>query len=166
MTESIDVEAIISRVVAVVQANINTKLTAIDARKNDGITLKQFVNPGTGSSTDGSYAVLTTDSQVMNFNPFMYVGAQLAGSQPVGVATDVDIVIDLVAVLNIEGLDHNAWRRLLRYQQALKEIMQENWRDADIPGQLFIESLEPRPIEELGTEPYMGCGIRLKTTLA
>jgi hypothetical protein len=158
MTESIDVEVILNRVIEVIQDNLNDKCSAIDTRKNDTITLKQF--------GDKAYSILTTDAQNQACNPFLYVGCRQPGSQGIGPGTEVQLEIDLVTVLSIEGEDTTTWKRILRYQQALKEVVQENFRDFKLPGDLRIESLEPRPIEELGPLPYMGAGIRIKTTLA
>lgn len=158
MTESIDSESVLSRALAIVQAGLNTKLLAIDALKNDGITLKPVAS--------GAYAVVTMDSEVMNYDPFIYVGATQENGSGIGAGTDLMLIVDFVVVLLIEGGDTNVWKRLLRYQRALKELIQENFSDTQVPGGLYIESVEPRPLDQLGSKPYMGVGIRIKTSLS
>jgi hypothetical protein len=158
MATRIDLEVLTSRFQAIIAANINTKLAAIATEKADSIEVKTI--------HASAYSIFNLSEAMMNFNPYVLIMAQIAETTGIGPASAAEVHLAALVILSLESTDTDTWKRMCRYMRALQEVVQENWRDIDLPGQLRVQTLEPRPLEEMGNEPYMGAGVLIKTMLA
>lgn len=153
------IEFVCDRVKAFMVANLNTKLAAIDAELNDGITLATIPS--------AAYFFDYLGAEIANFPVFVLYGAQPEAGARSGHMIATKLTIPIAVVLTDEGNDLNILRRLLRYQRALKEIFELQWNRE--PGALTFEvvNLAPYEIKLLGREqPDRIMGIQLETHFA
>jgi hypothetical protein len=61
----------------------------------------------------------------------------------IGDATSQRILGQVIVVYSDDGNDEYAMKKLLRYQRALKEVLEQNWSGVSLVGNLSIEGIAP-----------------------
>jgi hypothetical protein len=151
-----DAEGILDRIIAVVKAELNTKITAINAEKNDSVVLDAI--------DDMAYAVQELNGTVQNYDPFVLVGIDNIESVGKGPMTSELISLTAVVILADAGEDSEIVRRLLRYNRCLKDCVQNNWSDAHMGTRFEISSLVPIQFKLANSSKlYRAVGIQIKT---
>ena len=153
-----DLENMVDEVVALVKAQLNTKIAEINAEKADSVTL------ATIEAT--AYSVLSLNNGIMNFDPFVVVYVEDIESQGIGPGTADFITLPVIVVAADMGTDTEIYKRMLRYMRALKEIFEENFQRIEPGNNLIIESVAPQYITGLNTNKrHRGAGVALKFTM-
>ena len=155
-----DLESLITDLKAICQANLNAKLTAIDAEKADGLT--SFQIPTT--------AYLFQDLRQESIAPhkaIMFFGVDDPESNGIGPATleRVEIYFIVICQRLPDALEYHT--RLLRYMRALKEIFEENWHKIPNANRFTISSLSPTTLEGPGFQAgYKAVGVKVQAILS
>lgn len=150
-----DLENILDDIETLLKAQYNTKLTAIDTEKADGITLAPVAT--------GAYFMQTLNNTVANFNPFIFYGVeQIEPRDGIGPATASRYLFNIVLALADGGNDPDYARRLFRYSRALQEVFEENFAKISHSSKFRIETLEPVPLKLINSsQPYRAVGVKL-----
>lgn len=116
-----DVEDLTDDIKALMVANLNTKIAAINAEKADSIVLKTI--------DDAAYIFQSLDERVMNYDPFVFYGLGASvESEGIGPAGSKMLPID-VAIISFDLNNPDIGKRALRYNRALEEIFLDKWAD-------------------------------------
>jgi hypothetical protein len=153
-----DFESVLDDVKLIMTTHLNTKITAIVADKGDGIT-----PPAINAN---AYFLQTLDEAIANFDPFVAYGIQDITSVDTQYGqSQQQISISIVIVLSDNGRsDIN--RVLFRYSRALKEIFEENFKNANIGNKIIVRQFTPVPFEALDSSmEFKAIGVILETHL-
>lgn len=118
-----DTELLLAQVSGYLQNNLSAKLTEITNEKNDGLVLL-VPDPA-------SYFIQVLFEESLNMDPYVFIGIKdPIGSDSIGQGSAQQIPIEIAFVLADSGVDLMMWKRLYRYQRALKEIFELGWNKA------------------------------------
>jgi len=114
-----DFEDVLAEIKSIVSSNFNTKLSALETEKGDGITL-----PTVDSN---AYFMQSMNDDAANFDPFIVYGIEDIQTDSIGYQSSEKIFVSVVILLSDNGRD--AINEIMfRYSRALKEIFEENWQ--------------------------------------
>ncbi len=152
-----DVENLLDGVVNIIKANLNTKITALNTEKNDGIQLMPV--------EDAAYFFMGLNERVANFNPFIIYGVESLATLPIEQGSALDIGVSVVVVVVDQGKPEIN-RLMLRYSRALKEVIEENNQKAGRSIKLTVEQFMPISFELLDSDAkYKAIGITINGTI-
>lgn len=155
-----DLESLVNDLKAICQANLNTKLAAIDVEKNDGLTSYQI------PITAYLFQDLRQES-VAPHKAIMFFGIDDPESNGIGPATleRVEIYFIVICQRYPDAVEFHT--RLLRYMRALKEIFEENWHTLPNANRYTISSLSPTTLEGPGFQAgYKAVGVKVQAILS
>lgn len=136
MSNKYDVESFIDDIVGIIQGSLSTKVTAMNAEKNDGLELV---------SVDDANYYDDISQQVLNVDPFIYYTPVELDTTTQGQSTSLKVTIAVSVVfgnLNASG----TIKKVLRYSRILREILQENFKPSSKVSQLKIIEFIPTDI--------------------
>lgn len=137
MSKKYDLETLVYETEAFLKKNLNAQLRAIDSEKNDSITLEPI--------SEKAYAIISMDDQVMNFDPFVFIDVNAIDAEPLGPVTLKTFTI-LVLIISEQANNPDKTKRLLRYQRALQELVQTNWKS--ISGGIAFK-IQEIPVQDI-----------------
>ena len=113
-------ETMITSVITAMKNNINTKITAINAEKNDGLTLNEI--------DTSAYYFVDFPGDAPSFDPcVVYRVAITSDDSPMGSSsTRIAMGFELIFSDEMEADSDNSLKRAMRYRRALKEVIREN----------------------------------------
>lgn len=117
-----DEEMIIKDLITLVKSKFNTKVSAINAEKNDALTLDTIA--------DDKYIFETLDSRILNYKGFWIMYG--ITENPVKEKSNGNVIEDVTITVQVATFDRgdkersNTFYRLLRYRRVLREIIIEN----------------------------------------
>lgn len=153
-----DIEIFIIELQGLLQSDLNSKLSALDTEKNDGIILLPVGSSG--------YFIQTMDDAVANFDPFIYIGIDDVESVGIGPATSNKFLITVALILADAVTDIYIWKRMMRYQRALVEVLQNKYATfSSHPCKVIIKSLVPisfRLLDSTQSSRAIGCQLEVK----
>lgn len=153
--EQYDIETFRDDILAIVQANLGTKITAINAEKNDGITI-------TDIASENYYNDMS--DQVFNISPFILYYLVNLESKTIGAMTQTLITMQMSVVFDNTN-QVNTESKVLRYSRCLKEVIQENFKKSASASALNIEQFLPVDLRlNQGSDFKMG-GIHVTATI-
>ena len=157
-----DLENLIDDCVALLQANLATKLAAISAEKNDGLVL------AVPDTTNGYFFQSLEKSTAAAQSVFVFYGLDdpepLASS---GQATGQKVDLFFIVVLQDTAENSIFVTRLMRYMRAVREIFEENFTGINRSVRLSVSSLAPVPIAALDNSGAFGAtGVKIRATIA
>jgi len=156
---SYDIEDVLNNIKVILKANLNTEITNINTAKADSITLS--------SVNDNAYAFQSLDHEIYNYNPFVFFGVVDIATTANGPYTSEELTISVMLIATDDGQGETMTRKMLRYNQALKETFKNNWAKGGIRNRIEIESMLPVKIEGLNdTQEHRVVGVELKTILS
>lgn len=155
-----DAESLVSDVLAIVTANLNTKLLEIDSEKADGITM--FPVPAAAYFfQDFSHELAAS------YDVFCYYGLEDPVTDGIGPHTSENHTLYFVIMLKETAETQVFTQRLMRYSRALTEILQSGWQNNRNRCKLSISSISPTRFSEANKEgAYRAVGVKIQTTLA
>jgi len=154
-----DIETFLVALETHLKADLNTKIAEINTEKNDSITLLTI--------DSNAYCQQSMDQVIMNYDPYIYYGITDIRSIGLGpqTANTYRIVIAII-VADAEG-DTLIARRLLRYQRALSEVIENKSSTFASYKKTNISSLVPIAFQiQDETRSYRAIGVELETTIA
>lgn len=158
MAVFLDVELMLDKVKTILQAELNTRILAINSQKNDGITLKQI--------DSDAYFLQSLDDGTANFDPYLFYGVDSVESIPIGPAVLKKYTLQVVIVLADDKSDLFVAKKLFRYNRVLEELFNEKWRDVFKGVDVMVEALQPVAFSVVdSSNVYRAIGVDLKVTL-
>jgi hypothetical protein len=130
-----DMESFCDDLKTFLQANVNTKLAAMDTAKNDGITLSTIAS--------GAYFFQTMGSEVANYNPLIYYGVSEATANVIQSDADRSFICDVVLIFSDDGNDPDIVRKMFRYQESLLQLFETNYAAISKLGTIKIHTVYP-----------------------
>lgn len=160
-----DVENLLVDVKALLVANLNTKLAAIEAEK-----VAQGL-PATGLlpvDVAKGYFEQSWSDDILNINPAIFFGIEDVQAVGNGPATEERYKIFVEVVVLDSGQDRLTKNRIHRYARALKEVFEENWDSLGGGCKIKVETVRPISFKlDLNTsEEVKVGGVSLTTALA
>lgn len=124
MAQKLDIEVLVGQVAAYMIANFNTKVAAINSEKADALSIKTV--------SDGAYFIQTLNENVANYDPYVFIGVMdPVGGESNGFESSQIVPINVALAIADSGTDPNLWRKLYRYQRALKEMFENDWNKSN-----------------------------------
>jgi len=154
-----DTEDFLDNVKAVLVANLNTKLTAIDAAKTqDTLSLPQVAA--------AAYAFQGLNEEVINFDPFIVYGVESIVTIPQLQGSANDVTVSVVLALCENG-KNEIDRLMLRYSRAMKEVIEENYQSVGKGMKMVVSEFMPISFKFLNSDDnYKAVGININATIA
>lgn len=167
-----DTENLMTNVLAIMTANLNAKIAAIEAEKIAGgapaTNLQPVDNTIGADGTPNGYFEQTWSDKILNINPAIFYGLENITATSIGPATAERYSIFIEVVLVDSGMDNLTKYRIHRYSRALKEIFEENYASLMSAAQIKIETVRPISfkLDLNSSEEIKVGGISLTTALA
>lgn len=154
-----DLEAICDDIQAILEENLNDKIEEIDNEKGDDIKLKPV--------NSEAYFFQTLDERVANYDPFILYGLDDMNAEGIGPATAEKPIINVVLSLVDNGQVGSIGKRVLRYQRAIKETLQDHWDQSGQSMKFRVTGLVPVEYRMLNSSnTYRAIGVTIETELA
>jgi hypothetical protein len=156
-----DIERILSDVKAHLVANLNTQLSALDAEKNDGVTLKPVDLT--------AYHLQTLEDRVDLNDPLVLYGeSEEPQVQSVGSHVAVTYYVSVWVILTDNGLDSAIVSRLFRYRRALVDVFRLSWASFARENKMKINQSSPTPPFKDQETNWIAraVGVRIELTIA
>lgn len=132
---SFDLESICDEIKAILVANLNTKITAINAEKNDDFAMTAI--------NDDAYVFQDLNGVTQNYNPNIFYGVtDVQGEGQFG-GTPSKAQFIVAVVFSDEGSVLTPARQLFRYQRALREVFEQNFQLPESGCKLSVASQVP-----------------------
>lgn len=154
-----DLERLLNELKNISQAKLTTKLAAIDAEKNDGLTMTPIPNEAY------FFQDLSLESAAA-FPAFMFFGVD--DPEPIGngPGTIERVEIYFIVVVQAEANASQFSTKLLRYNRALKEIFEESYGAIPWATKLQVSSLTPTTLQAPGFQAgFKGVGVKIVTSI-
>lgn len=154
-----DIEQLLTDIKTILVDNLNVKITAINTEKNDSITLD--------SIESSAYFMQGMDGPQTNFDPFVYIGVtDIKGEEGLMSYTATLLDIAVAIIVADEGQDVEMWKRMFRYQRALREVFEENFDFKAGTVKLSVRSQVPIEIQLLNNSySHKAIGVTLGADL-
>ena len=157
----IDIEDFVACAKELVRTKLNDEITAIDAARSDGITLKQI-------DIDNAIIFQSLDNFPVNFDPVLYYGVSGATApQQIESATGENWEVEFTIIL-ADPHDKTIDTRLFRYQRALKNLFKKNYfKINNLTQKVRVKSLDPVSfsLSNQKAVEFRAIGVIVETTL-
>jgi len=150
-----DIETFRDQIIALVQANLGAKITAINTEKDDTLSIDDI-------AAENYYNDIT--DQVVNISPFIYYGFDRLESETVGAQTRTSITL-FVSVVFDNTNQTGTESKVLRYTRCLKEIIQENSKKIPAASPLSVTEFLPVNFELNKGSDFKVGGIHVTATI-
>lgn len=151
----IDEEVTLYNVQQMFVDNLNAKIDAINAEKNDSTVLEHI-------DTANGYAMLTLDEKLMNVDPFLAILIDDIRTVSIGAASESAIDLLCVVIKEDMGEDPQIAKKMLRYMRVCREVVEDHFSDKLGTGQVQIANLAPMYLRGLNTSKrFKGAGVAL-----
>jgi hypothetical protein len=132
-----DIENLIDDLKTVLQSNLPAKITALNLEKGGTMQLE--------TPDSAAYILQSMDAAHAAYDPFIAIGVlDLPPQEGYAGKTCQVAEVGVLAVVADEGNDLEIWRRLFRYQRAIREVMEENF--GFNPGQFQLKIQNQVPV--------------------
>lgn len=158
-----DLECLLDGVEAILKAQLNAQIAAIEAEKIAGGYPATDVQP---VDTD-AYHRQTWSDKILNMAPAIFYGVEDIQTVGLGPATAEEIKIFVEVVTVDSGMDDLGGRRLMRYSRAVKQVLEKNW-DKIAPGKCKVSQIRPLnfPVDSNTSEEIKVGGVSVITSIA
>ena len=158
MSSRFDVESLLKEALALIQAGLPAKITAVNAEKSgdaEPITLEAIPN--------AQYFV-DSGAQVFNHNEFIYYGITDLSTTANGQKTAIEVTMQFEVVFNNANTGKTL-EKVLRYSRCLREVVQDDYRGSKKHTGFLVSELVPAnaPLNE-GSDYKIG-GIEIIATI-
>jgi hypothetical protein len=156
-----DIESVLDGVKAFLVANLNTQIAALNAEKNDGISLK--------SVNATAYHLQYPQDRTELGDPFVvYDEAQEPRIEANGGMVAAVHSVGVSIVLADNGLDGDIVKRLFRYRRALQDLFSDKWASVYGSHKFKMRLWSPTPPFKNMETQYTGraVGIILEVAVA
>lgn len=149
-----DLESLINDLKAVCVAQLNSKLSAINTEKADGLDVPPV-------SEDAYFFQSLAKSAAGQYPVFIFYGAEDPTVDSIGAATLEAHSVDFIVVVR-EMADDKMSTRMLRYSRAMKEIFEQAFLQRKIGTKIEVISLTPTRFGIEGIKHnFHGVGVKI-----
>lgn len=160
MPTKVDLEYIVSDLKALLVANLNTKIAAIQTEKNDGMVLKTV-------DSNAFFIQDMNSAKALVYDPFIYLGVEDVKTNGLGPVTLKEYSIPVILVLADNGQDREIANRLYRYWRSLEETFEDGYHLLESSLKLNISSLVPISWrDENSSSTYRAVGVMVTAAIA
>lgn len=154
-----DAEEVSRAIIAYLVANLNTRITALNAEFNDDIVLKTL--------SDDAFFFQTMNDKVANYDPYCLLSLDDIQGEGIPSASSELLVFSCGIVLQDAGQDLSIGYRLLRYGRVLRELFNNGYSKI-LPHVTFtIQSLRPVVIPSPNSNDlFRAVGVQLMAPIA
>lgn len=155
-----DVESLVNEVKAVLVANLNTRIAAINVEKADAVVLDEI--------NDDAYMIQFRNGTILNFNPFVAIEVAEIGPNSAGPYAAQEVTVNVFVVFEDRNEDVDVASRMYRYMRALKDAFETNgWYLPSGSVKLEATSLAPITLpSQDGSVSARVAGIALTTVVS
>lgn len=147
-----DFETICDDVKTILAANLNTKLAAIDADKDDGIELDTI--------SSSAYFFQDLNGVQVNYNPFVFYGLINVEGEGIYGATQSKMEMFIAVAMEDNGENVSVSRRLFRYQRAVREVLEEKFDSLPCGAKMRVQSQVPIELRLMNSSlPHRAIGL-------
>ena len=159
MSEKSDAELYIAKLDTLLKASLNTKITEINAIKNDGITLKQLDN--------NAYYYLTFGQKTPAYDPAIVFGIDTEVNGSIGGLSDetLRVTVELIVSSGAIADSLELMKILQRYRRALMEVLMENYRKFPAISIVGLPDIPFTVDKDSGLFYAIGVGVEMKYTI-
>lgn len=158
MARRYDLESLLRDVETILKDELNAKITAINTEKADDLSIDPI--------DAGAYFVQTLNDRAANCDPFVLLGVEDLQAEGTGPDTIEKPKISIVIVKADDGQDMNITYRMLRYQRALRETIEEHWSGNTDGAKLQVSSLVPVQFAMFNTDDnYRAIGVLIDAAI-
>lgn len=152
-----DKEDLLFDIVSVFQNNLNTRISAINTEKNDNLTLETL--------SSGAYFVQEAGETSLNFSPYLFFYLSLPETESIeSSSVDKFSVMVLIVFQDEANSNFELIRKLLRYQRAMKETVENNFSITAGSNRIKVAGVEPVIIRDQDSSRLIKtCGIEIET---
>lgn len=133
-----DIETLVDSLTIILKNNVNTKITAINTEKGDFNI----------DAIDNNAYYFGLFNEMPNFTPFIVLGFDSLTGVSNGNETIQAFSLTIDVALQDDG-DNSIYRKLLRYNRVIREIIEDNWQ---INNQLLRPRIIQTPILAITAE--------------
>lgn len=162
MATKFDFENFNDEIQIILRADLNTKITAIDAEKvaAGGVAVMKSVDTL-------AYYFQSMNIENVNFNPFIFTGIADIDTITVQANTAQNFSYDIFLVFLDDMNDDNVGLRIFRYQRAIREVIEENYSKISNTSNIEVSDLNPIPLVlGGGDQGHKATGIQLRAAIA
>ena len=155
-----DLESLLGEVETILKADLNTKIAAINSEKNDNIDMETISND--------AYFLQSLSEKSINYDPFILYGvSQFENDDPGNFGfTSTKVLIEIVLVKADEGQDLQIIKKMLRFQRALREVIEDNFDSISHKVKMQVQSQVPIDLNLLNSShSHKAIGITIKCDL-
>ena len=135
-----DIESLLLDVKAILVANLNTRVAAIEAEKIAAGAITTGILP---VDTSKGYFEQSWSDAILNINPAIFYGIENVTAKGDRSATIEEIKVFVEIILLDSGQDGKAKNQIHRYTRAIKEVFEENWDKLKNRSPIKIETVRP-----------------------
>lgn len=158
-----DAERLLDDVLAIVKANLNSKINEIQAEKQSLLGSANFVVP---TIHEGAWFD-SLDQKVSNFDPYVYYGVNDKTVIELASAEGAELTIFFTVVLHYDGDDVAMYRKMLRYIRALQEVISANFDAIPEVARLTVRTISPADLKDLDESTFHKIGgVAISTAIA
>lgn len=155
MSGKYDIESFINEMVSIVQAGLPAKITSINTEKSDSNSITQIDN--------ANYYQDISD-QIINVNPFIYYTMVDIQSTSNGAVTMLNITLAMSVVFDNTN-STGTMQKVLRYSRALREVIQEAFKQQASNSRLEISEFVPTDMEINSGSDFKIGGIHINSSI-
>lgn len=157
-----DLERLIFDLEALVKANLNTKIAAIDAENNAVLAAQDQVTCPL-LDTNAFLFQDMTQADAAGFPVFVFFGTESPQTNSVGPGTANICEFFFIVVLQNDGSPRSSYIKLLRYVRALQEIFESNFKKFPDASRLEVSGTDPVTIAPPSGEwSFKGAGVKIR----
>lgn len=154
-----DKESLLFDVVNIFKNNLDTEISAINTEKNDNLTLSTIPSD--------AYFIQEAGETSLNFNPYMFFYMSIPETVSIESSSmDTVNIASLVVFQDEANANFEMIRKLLRYQRAMKNTIEENFFITAGASKIKVSGLEPVVLEDQDSSRIIKvCGIEMQTQI-
>lgn len=156
-----DIEQLLVDIKQIMVDNLNTRIAAVNAEKNDGMTLSPI--------PAAAYFCQSMDGTQTNFDPFVFFGVESIDEDNSGYNfgySPEKLTISVAIVVVDEGNTINIPSKLFRYQRALKETFEMNFNSISEGVKIAVQGQVPIDLALMNNKfRHKAIGVTLKVAM-
>lgn len=167
-----DVENLLSDIRAILIANLNASIVAVEAEKiAQGLPVTNIKAVDTSIGADGlerGYFEQDWSDKILNTSPAIWYGIEAMPPVGIGPATQTEFKIFIDVVHVDSGQDTLRNKRTNRYTRAIRDVIEANWDRLPGGTKTKIETIQPIAfkINEDSSEEVRVGGVAITTAIA
>lgn len=155
MSNKYDIESFVNSIITIIKANLSTKITAINAEKNDDYSI---------TSIDNANYYDEINNQVLNVTPLIYYTIVDITPNSNGASTALTVTLSISVMFDNRN-SGGTINKVLRYSRCLREVLQDNFKQSARFSPLKIEEFVPVDVTTNDGSDFKMSGVHVTSTI-